>query len=203
MKLIPTWTTIFGILLVFIVGCGNTDNPVGERTPEPPTEPPAHIDSPILGDWRLMDIIWLKDGVVMNQVDGAGSIAGANPNILTLAPDGIFELVQRYPIPEDELHWLEWKGWEHIQEIVVTFRGKYYIGVNQLGLNLIVTRVEPKEEGLEIRPDLEDSVFLYDFWYNDGGSLDFIHSDDGNHLELRREEGEYMVKFIHRRPKAN
>ncbi len=199
MKLILTWATIIGILLVFIVGCGNTENPVGET----PTEPPAHIDSPILGDWRLMDIIWLKDGVVMNQIDSEGSIAGANPNILTLAADGIFELVQRYPIQEDELHWLEWKGWEHIQELVVTFRGKYYIGENKLRLNLIVTRVEPKEEAPEIRRDLENPVFLYDFWYNDGGPLDFIHSDDGNHLELRREEGEYMVKFIHQRPKTD
>lgn len=46
-------------------------------------------------------------------------------------------------------------------------------------------------------------MLAYDIWYNDGGSLDFIHSDDGNHLELRREEGKYMVKFIHQRPKAN
>ena len=97
----------------------------------------------------------------MSQIDSEGSIAGANPNILTLAPDGIFELVQRYPIQEDILHWLEWKGWEHIQEIVVTFRGKYYVGANQLGLILIVTRVAPKEEG------------------------------------------EYMVKFIHQRPKTD
>ena len=76
---------------------------------------------------------------------------------------------------------LEWLGLLHVQEIVVTHRGKYHIGVN-----LIVTRVEPKEEGPEIKPNLENPVFLYDFWYNDGGPLDFILTDDGSQLEFEK-----------------
>ena len=196
------WTTMLGVMSVFlIVGCGNTDNPIGEDAPEPPTEPPTHIVSPILGDWRLMDIIWFKDGVVTGQINGAGWIYGADLNILTFAPDGIFSLTQRFPIQEEVLlDILEWKGTGHIREFIVTFKGKYHIGVNQLRFNLIVTRVEPREEELEYNPGLENSVFLYDVWYNDGGAMDYYLTDGENQLELTREQGESMVKFIHRRP---
>ena len=204
MKVRLTWTTTLGLMPVLILGCGSTDNPIREETPEPPTEPRIETVSPVLGDWRLLEIIWLKVGVLTHHIDSGGWFYGANPNILTFAPDGVFDLTNRYPIEEvASLDWLEWLGLEHVQEIVVTHRGKYHIGVNQLRLNLIVTRVEPKEEGPEIRRDLENPVFLYDFSFNDGVPLDYILTDDGNQLELRREEGEYMVKFLHRRPKTD
>ena len=198
MKVISTWTTILGILLVLIVGCGSTDNPIGEETPEPPAEPPTQIVSPILGDWRLLDIISFKDGVETNRID---SKVGTS-FILTFAPDGIFDVVIRIPIANvTSLHLLEWLELEHIQEIVVTHRGKFYIVENRLRLNLIATSVKPKEAP-KIDSDFEKPIFWYDFG-NPGGPLDFIHSDDGNHLELRREDGEYMVKFIHQRPKTH
>lgn len=203
MKVGPTWTTIMGLMAALIVGCGSTDNPIAEEAPEPPTDSPTNIVSPILGDWRLMDIIWFKDGVVTGQIDGAGWIYGADLNILTFAPDGIFSLTQRFPIQEEVLlDILEWKGKGHIREFIVTFKGKYHIGVNQLRFNLIVTRVEPREEVLKYNPGLENSVFLYEVWFNDGRAMDYIFTDNGNQLELSREQGEWMVKFIHRRPKT-
>ena len=198
------WTMMLGLMPVFfIVGCGNTDNPIGEDAPEPPTEPPTHNVSPILGDWRLMDIIWLEEGVVIGQIDGAGWIYGTNPNILTLAQDGIFNLTQTHPIRDEViLDRLESKDKGHIREFTVTFKGKYYIELNQLRFNLIVTRAEPREDVLENRPGLEKSLFLYDVWFNDGGAMNYFLTDGENQLELTREQGESMVKFIHRRPKT-
>ena len=200
------WKTILGVISVFVIGCGSTDNPVGEETPELPNEPPTQVVSPILGDWRLLEIIWFKDGAETQRTgpDFLGWYINKGPLILTLAPDGIFEAMRRFPI-EDVAHisLLESLGLEHIQEIVISYRGKYHIRANQLRLNLIVTRVAPMEAP-QIESDFaENSDFLilaYDVWYNDGGSLDYSLSDNGNQLELRREEGEYMVKFIHRRP---
>lgn len=197
-----SWTMIMGVIFALVLGCGSTDNPVGENTQKPSSEPPTHIVSPILGDWRLMDIIWFEEGMVTNQIDGAGWIYGANPNVLTLAPDGTFNLTQRYPIQEEHLEILEWKGWGHIQEVLVIFRGKYHVGENKLRLNLIVTRVEPKEEAPEIGQEYENPEFLYDVWYKDAETLDYSLTDNGNQLELSREQGEHMVKFIHIRTKT-
>ena len=204
MKAKLTWTMMLGLIsVIFIVGCGNTDNPIGEDAPEPPTEPPTHNVSPILGDWRLMDIIWLEEGVVIGQIDGAGWIYGTNPNILTLAPDGIFNLTHTYPIQDEvTLDVLESKGKGHIREFTVTYKGKYHIGLNQLRFNLVATRAEPREEGLEYIREFENVLFLYDVWYNDGGTMDYFLTDGENQLELTREQGESMVKFIHRRPKT-
>ena len=212
MKVSLSWTTILGVIFVLVLGCEGTDNPIGEEIQEPPTEPPTNIVSPILGDWRLMDLILFTDGVVTIQNTTAGSIFGANPNILTLAPDGIFNLTQRYPIQEEEdLELLEWKGKGHIHEIIVTFRGKYRLGANQLWLNRVVTRVEPREEALEYKEFFEDPLFVYDIWaFTDEGThgklLDYSLTDDGNQLELRAEKGtknvKYAIKLVHRRLKT-
>lgn len=90
MSAILAWTTKLGEMPVFfIVSCGNTDIPIGEDALEPPIELRTHIASQILGDWRLVDIIWLKDGAVIKQIDGAGWVYGTRV-YLTLAPVGVF-----------------------------------------------------------------------------------------------------------------
>lgn len=212
MKVSFSWTTILRVIFVLVIGCGDSDNPIGEEIPEPPTEPPTNIVSPILGDWRLMDLIWFTDGVVTNQNTTTGWIYGANPNILTLAPDGIFNLTQRYPIHDEVyLETLESEGKGHIHEIVVTFRGKFRLGANQLWLNRVVTRVEPSAEALEFKEFFEDPFFVYDIWaFTDEGThgklLDYSLTDDGNQLELRAEKGtkdvKYAIKLVHRRLKT-
>ena len=195
MKEISTSTTLLGLMLVTIVGCGSNDNPIGEEMSEKPVEPPMQIISPILGDWHLQAITWLKDGVETQRQDFTSFSF-----TLTLDPDRIFEVVHRFPTESvTSSVFLELKDWEHIQEIIVTHRGKYYIDENQLRLNLIATSVKPKEAP-EIDSDFENPIFWYDVG-NPGGSLDYSIADQGKELELRREEGEYMVKFIHRRPK--
>ena len=199
MILTLTWATILGILLVFIVGCGNTDNPVGERTPEPPTQ----NVSPILGDWQLQAIVVLKDGVETQRIVGSSV---ESITLLKLQPDGIFEVVSTVPIENvASLDLLEWLELQHVQEIVVTHRGKYHITGNQLRLNLIVTRVKPKEAP-KIDSDFENPRFWYEFG-EPRSPLDYFLTEDGNNLELRRETKNdttiYTVKFLHRRPKAN
>ena len=201
-----------GVIFALALGCGSTDNPVAEDNQEPPTEPPTNIVSPILGDWQLMDFISYVDGVVKHQNATTGWIFGANPNILTLAPDGIFNLTQRYPVYEEELLLPASKGEGQIQEIIVTFRGKYRLRTNQLWLNRIVTSVEPwtfREEPI-LEWKYEDPEFVYDIWaYTDLGShgklLDYTLADDGNQLELRAEKRTkdviYAIKLVHRRLK--
>lgn len=194
MKEILPWKTFLGIMFVFIVGCGNSDNPVGEEITEKPVEPPIQIVSPILGDWHLQDVTWLKDGVATGRLEFTlFSIT------LTLDPDRIFEIVVRYPIEIFANSFIrEQNGWQHIQEIVVTHRGKFYIVENRLQLNLIATSVKPVEAP-DIDSDFENPIF----WYNVedfGGPLIYSIADDGKELELRREKGRYTVKFFHRRP---
>lgn len=199
---------ILGVIFALALGCGSTDNPVAEDTQELPTEPPTNTVSPVFGDWRLMDYISYVDGVVTNQ-SATGWIFGANPNILTLAPDGIFNLTQRYPIQEDYVEILESEGKGHVQEIIVTFRGKYRINANQLWINRVVTRVEPRAEALRYKlGTFEDPQFVYDIWaHTDLGShgklLDYSLADDGNQLELRAEKRTkdviYAIKLVHRR----
>ena len=201
---------ILGVIFALALGCGGTDNPIGEETQESPTEPLTNIVSPILGDWRLMDFISYVDGVVTHQNATTGWIFGANPNILTLAPDGIFNLTQRYPVDEDDLLLPASNGEGHYQEIIVTFRGKYSLRANQLWLNRIVTSVKPwtfrEEPILELR--YEDPQFVYDIWaYTDLGShgklLDYSLADDGTQLELRAAQRTkdviYAIKLVHRR----
>ncbi len=201
---------ILAVIFALALGCGNTDNPVAEDIQEPPTEPPPHIVAPILGEWHLMDIIWYVDGVVTNQNNTTGWIYGANPNILTFAQDGIFNLTQRYPIQEEYLEILEWKGKGHIQDVIVTFRGKYRINANQLWLNRVVTRVEPREEALAYSPEFGNPIFVYDYWAHTdlgthGNLLHYSLADDGNQLELRAEivskNVMYAMNLIHRRLK--
>lgn len=194
MKEISPWKTFLGIMFVFIVGCGSSDNPIGEEITEKPVEPPMQIVSPILGDWHLQDVTRLKDGVATQQIDFTPFSF-----TLTLDPDKIFEIVARFPIEIFANSFIrELNGWQHIQEIVVTHRGKFYIVENRLQLNLIATSVKP-EEAPDIDSEFENPIF----WYNVedfGGPLIYSIADDGKELELRREKGRYTVKFFHRRP---
>lgn len=194
MKEISPWKTLLGIVFVFIVGCGSSDNPVGEEISETPVEPPMQIVSPILGDWHLQDVTWLKDGVATGQLEFTlFSIT------LTLDPDRIFEIVVRYPIEIFANSFIrEQNGWQHIQEIVVTHRGKFYIVENRLQLNLMATSVKPVEA-----PDIDSNFENPIFWYyveQSRGPLDYAITDDGKELELRRQEGRYTMKYFHRRP---
>lgn len=193
MKEISPWKTLLGIVFVFIVGCGSSDNPVGEEISETPVEPPMQIVSPILGDWHLQDVTWLNDGVATGRLEFTlFSIT------LTLDPDRIFEIVVRYPIEIFANSFIrEQNGWQHIQEIVVTHRGKFYIVENRLQLNLIATSVKP-EEAPDIDSDFENPIFWY-YVEQSRGPLDYSIADDGKELELRRQKGRYTMKFFHRR----
>ena len=194
MKEISPWTTLLGIMFVFIVGCGSSDNPIGEEMSEKPVEQPMQIVSPILGDWHLQDVTWLRDGMATQRIEFT-----AFSSILTLDPDGIFEIVVRYPIEIFANSFIrERNDWQHIQEIVVTHRGKFYIVENRLQLNLMATSVKPVEAP-DIDSDFENPIFWY-YVEQSRGPLDYAITDDGKELELRRQKGRYTMKFFHRRP---
>lgn len=202
MKVSLSWTTIPAVIFVLVFGCGDTDNPIGAEIQEPPSEPPTHNVSPILGDWQLQAIVVFKDGVETQRIVGSSV---ESITLLKLEPDGIFEVVSTVPIEDVAgLDLLEWLEMQHVQEIVVTHRGKYHITGNQIRLNLIVTRVNPKEAP-KIDSDFENPRFWYEFG-EQRRPLDYFLTEDGTNLELRRETKNnttiYTVKFLHRRPQT-
>ena len=192
------WTKMLGLMSVFfILGCGNTEDSIREGRTDPPTETPTQNPSPILGDWRLLEILVFTEEVVINRIAVGEHWVFRGSIALTLAPDGIFDITHKRSL-EEVIDVIPNK-WKDIDEILVTFRGKFKLGTNKLWLNRLSTRVKPKE-AVEIDLGLADPEFWYDP-LDSGGPLDYSLTDDGNQLELRREEAEYMVKFIHRRPK--
>ena len=200
MKAIRRWATVLGMILVAVVGCGNTDDPIRD-VPKPPSELLVPSDLSVVGSWQLQGITWLKNGVETQHIDYSSI-----PYILTLEPDGFFVLTYNVPVKMFvDLSWLEGTGLEHLynQDITVTFRGKFQTRNNQLWLNLTSASASPKEAG-EIDSDFEEPIFMYHL--GEPGPLDYSFSDDGNQLQMKREflapEGDnYTVKFPHDRLK--
>ena len=156
MKVIWIWATVLGMVLVAVVGCGNTDNPIGE-VPKPPPEPLAPSDLFIVGSWQLQEITWFKNGIETQRIDYSPI-----PYILTLEPDGFFHAKYNVPVATVTTQsWLEWIGLEHLQNenIMVTYRGKFQTVNNQLWLNLTSASARPKGAG-EIDRDFENPVFF-------------------------------------------
>ena len=98
-----------------------------------------------------------------------------------------------------DIEFLKWKGLEHIQEIVVTFPGRYGIDEKQLRFYVDRARVEPKEAP-EIDSDFEDPIFLYHRGRK-ARPLAYFLINNNNQLELAVEEDKYRVEFIHHRLK--
>ena len=59
MKVISAWITIFGMLLVVVIGCGSNDNPLREDAQNPSAKapitefPPVRSVDQIIGTWLL------------------------------------------------------------------------------------------------------------------------------------------------------
>lgn len=201
MKVIWIWTTVLGIMLVTLAGCGNTDNPIGQESLKSPSEPRAPDDSRILGSWLLQETVWFKEGVETQRLDRQQIDYGPFALTMTFMPDGFFHGTFKVPIEKaTDPRWLEWIELEHLQDqdIVVTYRGKYHISDNQLWLNLTSGSARPKEAG-DIDSDFEDERNLFIYYLGDPGLLDISFDGDGNQLEFTRQAGIFMVKFLHRR----
>ena len=198
MKAIITWITMLGLMSVFyILGCGNTEDSIREGRADPPAETPTQNPSPILGDWRLLEILVFTEEVVINRIAVGEHWVFRGSIALTLAPDGIFNITHKWS-PEEMSDVIPIK-WKDIDEISVTFRGKFRIGTNKLWLNRLSTSVKPKE-AVEIDFGLADPEFWYDP-LDSGSPVEYSLTDDGNQLELKGEEEEYIFKLIHRRLK--
>ena len=195
MKATLTWTTILGVTAALIVGCGNTEDSIRERRTHLPAETPTKNPSPILGEWRLLEILVFTEKVAINRITIGEHWVFRGSIALTLAPDGIFNITQKWS-PEEMSDVIS-NNWKDIDEISVTFRGKFRIGTNKVWLNRLSTSVRPKK-AVEIDFGLADPEFWYDP-LDSGSPLDYSLTDDGNQLELRGEEEEYTFKFIHRR----
>ena len=53
MKMAVSCTSILGLLTVLILGCENTENPIGKETPKSPTNPLAPVDVRNSGELAL------------------------------------------------------------------------------------------------------------------------------------------------------
>ena len=201
MKVIWIWTTVLGIMLVAMAGCGNTDDPIRQESSSFSSEPRLTSDPRIFGSWHLQETVWFKEGVETQRYDRQQIDYGPLAMTMTFTPDGYF--YGSFAIPVDKAtdpRWLESIELEHLQDqdITVTYRGKYHISDNQLWLNLTSGSAHPKEAG-DIDSDFEDEQNLFIYYLGDPGLLDFSFDDDNNLLEFTRQEGIYMVKFLHSR----
>ena len=197
MKVILIWTAILGMMVVPIVGCGNSDSSVKEEMPnrevtsQPLTEPPDPHIAPILGTWHFQTAILFENGVQKQRTN-----LGSFLFILTFKPDKTFEAKHRYPIEEfADLDFLKSKGLEDIRRIVITFWGKYEIDEKQVWLDVDRTTVEPKEAP-EIDSDFENPIFFY---VDETGRADYSLSDDDNRLELVLKADILRAELIHHR----
>ena len=121
-QMILIWTAILGMMIVVIVGCGSDDSPIKEEMPQLSIEAPNPYVPLVLGTWRLQTVTWLEKGVVNQSIDFSSGLF-----TLTFKPDKTFEVIYRYPIEEAISEILRPAEWEDIQEIIVTFPGKYGI----------------------------------------------------------------------------
>ncbi len=197
MKVVLIWTTILGMMVVTTVGCGSDDSPmkednspITEEMPQSSIEPPNPYIAPILGTWHLQTITGFENDVVNQSMDFSSGLF-----TLTFKPDKTFKAINRYPIEVvADLEFLKWKGLEHIQEIVVTFPGKYGISEKQLRLDVGRARVEPKEAP-EIDADFENPIFFYHVDQN-ARPMDYSLVNNGDQLELVHKKDVYRVEYI-------
>ena len=195
MKVTSIWTAILVMMVVAIVGCGSDDSPIKEEMPQPATEPPNPYIAPILGTWHLQTMSAFENGVQKQRIDFDLFLV-----TLTFKPDKTFEVIHRYPIEVfADLEFLKWKGLEHIQEIVVTFPGRYGIDEKQLRFYVDRAKLEPKEAP-EIDSDFEDPIFFYHI-ERKARSMDYFLVNNGSQLKLVVKEDKNRAEFIHHRIK--
>lgn len=89
--------------------------------------------------------------------------------------------------------------WEDIQEIVVTFPGRYGIDEKQLRFYVDRASVEPKDAG-EVDSDFKDPIFFHHIGRK-ARPLAYSLANNGNQLELVVKEGKNRAEFIHHRIK--
>ncbi len=122
MKVILSRKTVIGILLVVVIGCGSTDNPVREDGPSTQAlitvfSPVRSVDQ-ILGTWLIKSInVFGDDATERHKFDEASFY-------LTFKPNGTFQAIHRYPI-------IEIFGGEKISELEGLPHLNEYIGLTQ------------------------------------------------------------------------
>lgn len=190
---------VFGILLVVVIGCGSTDDPI-EDGPIPSPRAPITLYSPvqnvdqILGTWLLKSFtIFNEDAVERLNVINWVSFW------LMFKPEGVFQATHRYPIEffaDNEL--LTLKELQHIKKITVTFQGEYETVANQLRLNVMSSEVRPMQAA-ELDSDFESPSFL---WVGETGNTavaEIFLAGDGDKLLIVANDGTVRGKLIYQR----
>ena len=191
---------MFGILLVVVIGCGNTDNPVKEDRPSTQAlitefSPVQNVDQ-ILGAWLLKSVnVFGDDAKSRYRIDVVSFY-------LTFKPDGTFQATHRYPIEifgNEET--FELRGLPHLieyKEITETFNGDYQIIANQLRLTLISAGVKPTEAS-EIDSYFESPSFLWVGTVGNTGMAEAFLAEKGDKIVIVASEGANSVDIIFRR----
>ena len=202
MKVIRSRKTIIEILLVVVIGCGSSDNPLREDAQNPSTQapitefPPVRSVDQIIGTWLLKSInVFGDDATARYKIDVISLY-------LTFKPGGTFQAIHRYPIEifADE-NIFELAGLPHLnehKEITVTFNGDYQIVANQLKLTLISAGVEPMEAS-EIDSDFENPGFLWVGEVGNTGMAAAFLAEKGDKLLLVASDGANSADVIYRR----
>lgn len=207
MKVILTCTAIFGVMCISTAGCGSNGNPLEVESPEPASEPPIPTFTPtpnvtpILGTWLLQQSTHrINDDIKFHDY---GDMPWA---YLTFKQNRTFEAIFIWQIQEvTSMFYLAWKGLQHIEEISITFRGEYQIGVNQSGadqlwLDLLTAEVKPKEAP-EIDSDFENPIFYLVGNVGATRLWNYSSAEDGSQLELGFRDGQLSVAYDYRRIK--
>ena len=207
MKFFLTCTAILGVMCIFTTGCGSNGNPLEVESPEPASDPqiptftPTPNVTPILGTWllqrsthRINDEIKFRDYADMPWA------------YLTFKQNRTFQAIFIWPIQEfTSISYLAWKGLRHIEEITITFRGEFQIGVNQSGadqlwLNLLTAEVKPNDAA-ELDSDFENPIFYLVGNVGATRLWNYSSAEDGSQLELGFRDGQLSVAYDYRRIK--
>ena len=194
MKVTLIWTVILGMIVVAVVGCGGDDRPIKEEMPQPATESSNPYVPLVLGTWHLQTITFFENGVQTQSMDFSLVLF-----TVTFKLDKTFEVISKYPIEEAVNEILRPAEWEDIQDIVVTFPGRYGIDEKQLRFYVDRARVEPKDAG-EVDSDFEDPIFFYHIGRK-ARPLAYSLVNNGDQLELVVKEDKNRAEFIHHRIK--
>ena len=207
MKVFLTCTAILGVMCISMAGCGSNGNPLEMETQEPATEPPIPTFTPtpnvapILGTWLLQQSTHrFNDDIKFHDYGDTSSA------YLTFKQNRTFEAIFIRPIQKvTRISSLAWKGLQHIEEITITFRGEYQIGVNQSGadqlwLNLLTAEVKPKEAP-EVDSDYANPIFYLVGNVGANRLWNYSSAEDGSQLELGFRDGQLSVAYDYRRIK--
>ena len=198
------------MLLVVIIGCGSSDDPLRDEVSAPSTEthvtqftPIADV-TPIVGTWLYESIATFHGDEIVRQ-ESAPSVF---PFYLTFKSDGSLKATYNIPIKEfTTAANLAFLGLQDVlkrtDKITITVQGEYEMGVNQIRMTFVSASVTPKEAP-QIDSDFEN-LWFYPFIERVGDTrlLHYFIAEDGSEIVFVAKEGRMRAEFIYQRLETN